>query len=297
MKKIILPALALSVAIAFTSCGSEDPDVLEDPIVEDDTPVEDDTQPQEYFGIPSPDEMFAFIKEGGLSYNSELMNPVDNSNNYTDPKTQALNFGIYSADLAYTAAFEEYQESIKYFGAVRKLGDEVGVSSAFNEAMVTRIQNNLNVADSLVSITNDSYFKIIDYLEENEQGKSLAMIAAAGWLESVYIVVNSVKDFNAEDASAERLADQKLIFDNLVEYMKQYESDEAVAATIKDMEAIGTVFENLEEVEVTSSEGSGGRMVLGGGQTTTKTVLGKEQFEELKTKVNELRNSYTGTAS
>lgn len=297
MKKIILPALALSVAIAFTSCGSDDPDVLDDPIVETDTLVEDNTQPEEFFGIPSPDEMFAFIKDGGLSYNSELMNPVDNSTNYTDPKSQALNFGIYSADLAYTAAFEEYQESIKYFGAVRKLGDEVGVSSAFNEGMVTRIQNNLNVADSLVSITNDSYFKIIDYLEENEQGKSLAMIAAAGWLESVYIVVNSVKDFNAEDPSAERLADQKLIFDNLIEYMKQYESDEAVAATIKDMEAIGTVFENLQEVEVTSSEGNGGRMVLGGGQTTTKTVLGKEQFEELKTKVNELRNSYTGTAS
>lgn len=297
MKKLILPIAAIAL-ILTQGCGSDEPvqEPVED-LTQDTTEVSEDTHVEEFYQIPAPDEMFAFIKQSGLPYSSAVLNSVDNASNYTEPRSQALNFGIYSADLAYTAAFEEYQESIKYFACIRKLGDEVGVSSAFNEGMAKRIQNNLDVADSLVAITNDSYFGVIEYMEENERGKDLALLAAGGWLESVYIVTNTVKEFNKEEPYASRLADQKLIYDNLLSYMDQYKDDQQVATTINEFKEIGTVFENLEEIEVKSEAASEGRMVLGAGKTTTKLVMGEEQFNKLKEIVTNLRNSYTGQSS
>lgn len=297
MKKLILPIATIAL-ILTQGCGSDEP--VQEPVedmVQDTTEVSEESKVEEFYQIPAPDEMFAFIKQSGLPYNSSVLNSVENASKYTEPRSQALNFGIYSADLAYTAAFEEYQESIKYFACIRKLGDEVGVSSAFNEGMANRIQNNLDVADSLVAITNDSYFGVIEYMEQNERGKDLALLAAGGWLESVYIVTNTVKAFNKEEPYASRLADQKLIYDNLLSYMDQYKDDQQVSTTINELKEIGTVFENLEEIEVKSEAASEGRMVLGAGKTTTKLVMGEEQFNKLKEIVTNLRNSYTGQSS
>ncbi len=58
-----------------------------------------------FYLIPSPKDMFSFTKKGDLSFSSEVLNPKENADKYIDSKSQELGFGIYSADLAYTASF------------------------------------------------------------------------------------------------------------------------------------------------------------------------------------------------
>ena len=116
-KFIAAVALVLPVAV-LTSCGGDD--ASDEPVEEVVEEVVEEPQNEVYYQIPSPDEMFGFIKESGLEFNGELLNPIQNADNYTDPTKQALNFGIYSADLAYTAAYEEFNETTKYFGTVQK---------------------------------------------------------------------------------------------------------------------------------------------------------------------------------
>jgi len=175
--KIVASILMALPLVLLTSCGGEDPTIEEtiEEVVEDVEIQGNET----YYQIPSPDEMFGFIKESGLAFNGEILNSIGNSDAYTDPKMQALNFGIYSADLAYTASFEEFNETTKYFGTIQKMAEPLGLNSAFDKTLIERAQANLGNADSLVAITNTSYFAVVDYLEQNEQGDKLGIIAAA----------------------------------------------------------------------------------------------------------------------
>lgn len=287
--------LAIALLVGFplvflTSCvGDDKVEETNDDVVEE---IVEEVKNESYYQIPSPDEMFGFIKESGLKYNKATLNPIQNASSYTNPRQQALNFGIYSADLAYTAAFEEYQESIKYFGSVQKLADQIGLSSAFDKSLIERVQNNLNNADSLVAITNTSYFAVVDYLEQNEQGDKLGLVASAGWLETVYIVCNSA-NYKKDKAAIDRLADQKLTLENLLAYLEKYNTSEEVNEVYGWFKELETVFAGLEEkssgsgISLKKKEGAK-KMVLGGGENIKIT---EEQFNAIKNKVNEIRNN------
>ncbi|PJA08048.1 MAG: hypothetical protein COX70_04745, partial [Flavobacteriales bacterium CG_4_10_14_0_2_um_filter_32_8] len=137
-----------------------------------------------------------------------------------------------------------------------------------------------------------SYFSAIEYLEQNEQGDKLGIIAAAGWLETVYVVVNTT-NYDKNKAAVERLADQKLTLDNLLAYLDKYKSNADVNEVLGWFNELEVVFASLPEKE---DKGSGisfkkkdnGKMVLGGG---SKITISKEQFNAIKQKVNEIRNN------
>ena len=298
MKKHSKLAIALLVGlplVTMTSCGGDDP-VVEEAIEEvvEETAAENTT----YYQIPSPDEMFGFIKESGLAFNGELLNDIANADSYTDPKMQALNFGVYSADLAYTAAYKEFNETTKYFATIQKMSEPLGLNSAFDKSLIERAQANLGNADSIVSITNTSYFSIINYLENNEQGDRLGLIASAGWLETVYVTANTI-DYAKDKDAVDRLADQKLTLDNLLDYLAKYESDASVAEVAAWFKELEAVFAALPEDSEDSGSGismkkkDNGKMVLGGGGSSVS--ISEEQFNAIKDKVNEIRNNIVKT--
>lgn len=297
MLKKFKKVLSLTVpALLIYACGGDTENLEQEPIDVDTNQVEVVQEVNnDYYQIPSPDEMFSFIKESGLEYNGELLNSIDNVNSYNDPFQQTKNFGVYSADLAYTAAYEEYQESIKYFGSVQKLGDQIGIASAFDKQMVERIQNNLDNADSLVAITNDSYFSVVEHLEANEQADKLGVIAACGWLETVYIVVNTT-NYNENKAAVERLADQKHTLDNIIAYLEQQKDNDDVASLLDQFSDLEVEFDNLSEKDsgsgISLKKKESGKMVLGGGSSISIT---EEQFNTIKEKVNIIRKSIVET--
>lgn len=288
--KIIASILMVTPLVFLTSCGGVDEHIEE--AIEEVVEIVEPEVNQVYYQIPSPDEMFGFIKESGLQFNGELLNSIKSADSYTDPKMQALNFGIYSADLAYTAAFEEFNETTKYFGIIQKMSESLGLSSAFDKVLIERAQANLDNADSLVGITNTSYFAVVDYLNQNEQGDKLGIIAAAGWLETVYVISNTT-NYAKDKAAVDRLADQKLTLDNLLDYLNKYQSNDDVAEVLVWFNELEAVFASLPE----SGESEGGisfkkkesgKMVLGGGSSLSLT---EEQFNAIRDKVNEIRNN------
>jgi hypothetical protein len=243
-----------------------------------------------YYQIPSPDEMFAFIKQSGMKYNSNLLIDPSYSEKIVDPVALPVIFGAYTADLAYTAAFEEYQTTIKYFAVVRKLADKIEISSAFDETLVNRIQNNLNSADSLIAITNDSYFQIVDYLEKNQRGNVLGIIAFGGWLESVYIVSEEIKNLNDNQMQnnpiVERFVDQNETLDNIILFLERYSDDPKVAKVLQWTQRIKGKFAQLKddisgEVKVEKRDG---KLVIGSKNNSSKIdpVKIKEAIEIIR---------------
>lgn len=275
--------------LLLSSCGEDTSTtkVVSEEVVEQEELTKNTSD--EHYQIPSPDEMFDFIKSSGVEYQFDVLNSVDHVIHYNSPFKQTLNFGVYAADLAYSSSFGEFQEAIKCFGTVQKLADNIGVASAIEESLVSRIQNNLENKDSIVALTNQLYFSVTNYLESNQQGYKLGVFAAAGWIETLYIVTNSVS-FEGNETTYERLADQKLTLDNLLDYLTAFNDDEDVQQVITWLGELQTLFGGLsaENGGKTSLKKSNGKMVLGGGNKLTITT---DEFQKIKDKIVEIRTN------
>jgi hypothetical protein len=165
--------MVLGIISVFFACGGgsgTDDDNLNDTILQNLDQVESQT----YYLIPSPEELFRFIKDGNLKFSEEVLNPTNNIDNYIDTRSKELNFGIYSADLAYVASFNKYQESVDYLNTVRTLSDEIGISAVFDRNLIGRIDNIIDDQDSLLRVTSDSYMSIVRYLESSDRKKIIS---------------------------------------------------------------------------------------------------------------------------
>lgn len=290
--------LFLSVFTAFTlgSCG--DSEKAEDVETTDSVKTEEPKGPvsETFFQVPSPGEMLTFIKMVGGSKNKNVsfLNSPANQKNYTDNKSKALNFGIYSCDLSYCSIFEIGSESLKYFKTVKMMGDQIGVSTAIKPEVLKRLENNIGSSDSLAVITDDVYFSSFEALEDSKQGPTLALVVAGGWLESIFIATNLAK-YEANSPVIERLADQKYTLENLIEFLKKHETDVNVAAVKSDFEGLLAEFNKISEKDATATASASKEnkaATLTGGK---QLVITEEVYKQIVEKIKSVRNSYTLT--
>lgn len=291
--KQLLFSITVGSFLLFTASCAEEPstDVDASDVVEvgsDNSEIKDEVHHQ----IPTPHEMIEFIHAYGGEFKPELLCDLDISERYVDLKGKSMGMGIYIADLAYSASYSKFQESMNYFNVIVKMAEDVGISGVFDEQMLTRIQNNLNNTDSLEAISNQSYYKIIADLEANDRGKVVAMIAAGGFLESLFISTQLVTKFKADDPMMERIAGQKLIYENIMAYLEKYKDDQNVEWTITDMTALKASFDDVSDTRMDTkfSEGKGGKKILGG---KGGVYITEQEFEELRYHAAFLRNSIT----
>lgn len=296
MKRNYLLLAPLAATIILTSCGGDKTEGGDEIAGVDSVKTETQTPQvtETFFQVPSPGEMLTFIKMVGGKNNKNVsfLNNPDNQKNYSDSKLKSLNFGIYSTDLSYCSIFEIGSEALKYFKTVKQLGDQIGVSSAIKPEVLKRLEGNVGNPDSLSLITDDVYFSSFETLENSKQGPTLSLVVAGGWIESLYIATNLAK-FEEGSPIIERLADQKYTLDNLVEFLKKYESDANVASVLGQFVELQGEFAKIGEKDAAAvTKAEKGKTVLGGGK---ELVITAEQYKAIVEKVKAIRNSYTLT--
>jgi hypothetical protein len=293
--KIIVSLVGASFAFLVAGCsGSSDENDIQNITVDStDLVTADSTLPVVDYSVPTPNELFEIIKLQGGKQQMNLVNSLENSENYVDVKSKALNFGVYSADVAYLSCFGIGIDFLKYFKKIEELGEELGISGAFDESVMERIENNEANADSLFMISNDTYYNSYMYLEENQKGVELSLIMAGGYIESLYIITNLVKTYSDTDPIVEKIGDQKVVMENLIDFISQYGDDASVADVITDLKSLSEVFEKNMTFQESSSKVSnsedGTLMISGGGAY----IMTKDAFDKIKAKSTELRLKYT----
>jgi hypothetical protein len=284
----------LAVTLVLASCGGGKTEGEDDMTAVDTTKTETQTEQvtETFFQVPSPGEMLTFIKMVGGTGNKNVsfLNSPDNQKNYTDNKSKALNFGIYSCDLSYCSIFEIGSEALKYFKTVKQLGDQIGVSSAIQPSVLKRLEGNLGNPDSLSVITDDVYFTSFEALEASKQGPTLSLVVAGGWIESLFIATSLAK-YDAKSPVVERLADQKYTLDNLIEFLKKYQSDAGVAGVLVQFTELQAEFNKIGEKDAAAATDKS-KNVLGGGKELAITA---DQYKAIVEKIKAIRNSYTLT--
>jgi hypothetical protein len=302
MKKKNLKWLAfmmLGATLTTTSCTEEQPEKEIELKTVVSTKVEEsngidvntlDLDSDMEYKVPTPNELFDVIKEANITYNPSVLNPISNLSKYDSQKSQALNFGVYSADLAFIANHEVGSEALKYFKTIRELSGSLNVQNAFNGTVFKRIEENVSKSnqDSLLFLSNETYYNAFAYLEDNGREKVLAYIVLGGWIESLSIITQ-LGTYEEGGILSEKIGDQRLTLENVMGLMMKVEDDDEVMETMSELAGLEEVFLNLEQVEEGDAETTqqeSGQFMLSGG---TRTIVTKEDYEKIKSIIADLR--------
>jgi hypothetical protein len=299
MKKEIFKFFALSLfVVVVTAC--EDGKTTEDKVDDDkitvieniDTNVTQSNYSEDNMisMVPTPNELFDIITEVNISYDDQVLSSPDNIDNYTNKKVQSLNFGVYTADLAFAASFGNPTESAKYFTVIKDMGDILKINNALDQTVFDKIDKSIqeNNNDELFKLSNETYYDAYTYLKENERGPSLALIVLGGWVESLYIMTQ-LGEYEEGSILMSRIVDQKYTLENLYEFMQEYETvDVDVLEMMATLQSIDEVFLNLDESAVDDFSNSVDEDVnlMNGGADYS---ISEDQYNALKSAVDELR--------
>lgn len=286
--------IGLIMIIGFSSCtntGKETNNGNREQI-EDLSNSETDSYDDEltFFLLPSPGEIIERLKEANIVYGKKFTNPISNSNNYIGLQSQALNLGIYVTDMAYSAVFTRSAETIEYLNIIQTMGNEINISSSAFKSLVERSKANIGNMDSLILISNDAFYNMIDFLESGGKENIISLISAGAYLESIYLAVCSVEEYEADNDILNQIIDLKYPLDNLRERASIIKNDPSITQTITFLNKIDSIFSEFniidEEMEVTETNEGG--INISGGELIR---LNEDDFLLLKNKIMEMRNS------
>jgi hypothetical protein len=197
------------------------------------------------FSIPSPFQTATLIKNSGAPYNSALLNPVGNKDNYSTNFHKALNLGIYGADMGYMTMYEKTDDAPALIAALQKMADDLGMGGAFSREMIDRFTNNLENQDSLMVLVADAYTEGDRFLKNNDKNDVAGLILAGGWIEALYFSTTVAMEKRTTEI-VDRIGQQKATLDNLIQLLEEYGNDESYSNLANELKDLYSEFENVE---------------------------------------------------
>ncbi len=292
----IAAASALLISCGGEETSAEGNDVsLQDTIQKEisaDTKVRIEKTQKIFYSVPSPAETADMFKKAGLEYNKDILNPYNNVSKYVTQFSKAVNLGVYGADLSYANIFEQTQESMLYMNCAKKLADELNVSGAFDAATMERFEENINNKDSLLSLISDTYWIIDDYLKENDQEETAALIIVGGWVEGLYLGAAMLTENMTNQELMQRIAEQKYSFENIMGLLNSFENNDNINKIKELMKPLEEAFAqvNIDGGETTTSTNDEGVTTIG--TTNENTQVTPEQVLGIKNAVTQIRNQF-----
>ncbi len=276
-----------SLALILASCGET---TKEKEVVTEETTTTASSSMMDY-NIPSPGEQFGLFAKTDAVKNKAAVNPVSNATLYANSDAKALNFGVYSADLGYLTAFGDGSDGMSLYGKLEKLGADIGVAQVFSKEMGEMAKKYGSKPDSLFMLSSDVYNNTFSRMLEVDKGNELSLMLIGGWIESMHLMFNSGADMKKTPKLVKFIADQKVIGENLMGFLLEYEENATVKMYAQEIGAILTIYEKMNCTSTDSKvTKDGNKMVLSGGTTCEMTDV---CLNELKAKVTEIRSKIT----
>jgi hypothetical protein len=198
------------------------------------------------FSIPSPIQLSSIIQNSGAPYNFQMLNASNKVDLYSNTTAQALNLGIYGADLGYATLYDNQQEALKYMKSSKKLADIIGISEAFDDNTIRQIERNLDNKDSLLFLVSNSYRKADDFLQIRDRKHIGALIIVGGWIESIYFAANIGKIKKTQEIT-NLIGNQKHTLETILDKMLvNYVNEPGVQDLYTDLLNIRESFDKVE---------------------------------------------------
>jgi len=240
--------------------------------------------------IPSPLETSDLIKSLGIPFSERILNSPDKKSKYTTTDKQALNLGIYGADLGYTNIYGEKGASFTYLKAVRQLANDLKIGQFFDIKTISRMQENANNMDSLLYISQRGFEQMSNYLEKQGRTDVGAQLLLGGWIEGVYLAT-SVYKTEPNEKIMETIGEQKVALDEIMVLMDAFRGKRNFQTIIKGFDNLKKVYDEVEmkyvkeEVELEVAPGVFQKVI----NSKSTVIISPEQIETVTETIEELR--------
>lgn len=276
---------AMALGLILVSCGNSEPEdnnIVVDTNSTEDILTEDMFEsPDVDYHLPSPLQVASIFKKSGLAYHSNITNPTTNVSKYTEELKQMLNFGVYSADMAYCVLNEQSNEGRKYLGAITTLAEQIGMEAVFeNQDLMDRFDKNIEDKDSIEILMIDIHERTETYMEENEMQHRSSIHFAGAWTEGMYLGVYDYEKNKQKDGLGAQITEQMAILSNIIKGLKDPKnSGMELGWLIADLENIQGTFDNFESVKAYMAD-----------ENATELELSEADFKALGDLIKSLRS-------
>jgi hypothetical protein len=285
--------LAAVMVIAFASMTACSPNEGDGGDV--DTPLQETIDVNNFkvkgqnFMMPSPMQIASMIQKSGSNYNKGMLNPVANTSKYTESMKQALNLGVYGADLGYITMYSNTQDALEYYKTVNTLADQLKITASFDPSLLKRFSDNIANKDSIMSLVGEAFRRSDNFLRDSEQDHLATLILAGGWIESMYFALNTYKANPNNQDMALRIGEQKTTSAGLLKLLIESDKPE-FAEMITLMQALDAEYQKVEIkytfADPVHDEGAHVTTING----TTEVKIAPELLTALLDKVTAVRN-------
>lgn len=247
MLRNILYFLVLLSFIAACKSGGQGKDTglaIPDSVLNEGLEISEDVMQDIVQNISSPVEMAALIKDLGIDYSNQYISTTDRVDDLSTSFQQALNLGIYGADLGYLNMYNRTSAVIDYISAIKTLADAIKVGQFFDFTTLKRLATNSKNLDSLMYISVHSFNQMDKYLHSNNRTNLSALIITGVWIEGLYLGTQVYKTA-PDEMLAERIGEQKLTLEQLMLILENYTRDSQYENLLNELETIKDIYSDV----------------------------------------------------
>jgi hypothetical protein len=194
------------------------------------------------YQFPTPFEVTQLLIKAKAGFIFDITNPPANVTKYSTENAKALNLGIYSADMAYSATFNRNDETGKFLSCTNKLADELGIAGVYDQTLMDKIKKFNNNKDSLINLVTKIFSSTNTFLSKNNRNQVAVLIAAGTFVESLYIStqLNVVAKDNTKISTI--IAGQKDNLDKLLTVLEAYKDEKHVMKIYESVIKLKPIF-------------------------------------------------------
>ena len=247
------------------------------------------------FSVPSPMQTALLIQKSGVAYDKAILNAGNKNGQYASDYTKSLNLGIYGADLGYVSMYSQTQDASSNLVAVKQLADKLGITAAFDQSTMKRINDNISNKDSMLMLVGVAYRASDAYLKTNKRTEISSLILTGGWIESMHFSISAYKVKPTEEIKF-RIAEQKQALGSIIKLITSHNLPSS-SELLKQLEDLAKIYEGITTkynfVEPTTDETKKITYI----NSTTEISISKEQIEQIAEKVLAIRDKIVNAKS
>ncbi|NOQ25826.1 MAG: hypothetical protein GQ564_10735 [Bacteroidales bacterium] len=203
------------------------------------------------YPMPTAFEVTDMINNIEASYIIGLTNETSNVDKYFTNKDQAINLGIYSADLSYASTYNMKQEVMSYMEASENLVVELGITGAFSMDFIDKVEENIKNKEVLVELITGSFYDTYEYLVKNKREDLSLLVLTGTWVEALYISCNISETVYHNPELVKVILHQKSSLGELLELLDPYKDHENIQQVLASLKPIKNVYDSIDENGIT----------------------------------------------
>jgi hypothetical protein len=190
--------------------------------------------------------------------------------------------------------YEKTSFVVDYISVIKRLADDIQVGQFFDFSTLKRLATNNENLDSLITISQQSFSRIDNYLRETNRPMLSAVIVAGVWVEGAYLTTR-VAQISDHARIRETLGEQKTILSFLTALLKVYEKDPNMAKFLSQINEINVLF---NDVKITYELGETETVEVNGEITFVQhdkqvVDMSEETYKKIIESIQKLRSDLT----